>query len=223
VPSAIPTDMRATFAGHDLACIRGNRLVFSELAFAIAPGTATLLRGPNGAGKSSLLRLAAGLLHPATGRLTWDERDASRDREDHRRRIRYVGHLDAVKPVLTATENLAHWAAIYGTPTDPEALVSALASLDLGALASLPARFLSAGQRRRLNLARLVVSPGQLWLLDEPTVSLDAASVALLERAIRSHLEAGGSALIATHGDLDIGTTDHLTLTPAPVAEMADA
>ncbi len=211
-----------TLCGNDLACIRGQRVVFSGLSFALPPGSVTVLRGPNGAGKSTLLRLAAGLLKPATGTLRWGAQDIEADREGHRRRIRYVGHLDAVKPVLSVGENLSMWAALYGARPQAQDIAGALAAFDLAGLAALPARFLSAGQRRRLNLARLPVAPGRLWLLDEPTVSLDSASVGLLEAAIRQHVAGGGSVLVATHSDLDVGATAHMTLQAAH-REPADA
>lgn len=220
---ASPDDTSESFHAEDLVCIRGDRLVFSGLSFEIGAGTATLLRGPNGAGKSSLLRLVAGLLQPSAGRLRWGNESVDRDREAHRRRVRYVGHLDAVKPVLSVGENLAVWAGIYGGRTGGAPVAQALDTLALSGLADLPARFLSAGQRRRLNLARLILNPGKLWLLDEPTVSLDSDSVSRLERAIKRHLDGGGSALIATHTDLHLDNAAVLTLKPAPPGNESDA
>lgn len=217
-PRLVAQDLKA----DDLTCVRGARVVFSGLSLAVAPGTVTFVRGPNGAGKSSLLRLLAGLLRPATGTLRWGDQDIRRDREDHRRRVRYVGHQDAVKPVLSVAENLRHWGALYGARVQAALTADALRTVALDDLADLPARFLSAGQRRRLGLARLAMSPGHLWLLDEPTVSLDAASVVLLESAIRSHVERGGSALIATHGDLDLEPDNVLTLSAAVAADTRD-
>lgn len=215
-------DSARTLSVEDVTCIRGDRIVFSALSFDVVPASVTFLRGPNGAGKSSLLRILATLLQPATGRLAWNGQDIAKDREDHRRRVRYVGHQDAVKPVLSAHENLVHWAAIYGARVGATQVAEALAAMGLGDLDSLPARFLSAGQRRRLGLARLVLSPGHLWLLDEPTVSLDAASVSQLEALIRDHVARGGSALIATHGDLNLDAARTLTLEPAIAPEEID-
>lgn len=220
---ASPDDTNESFHAEDLVCIRGERLVFSGLSFEIGAGTATLLRGPNGAGKSSLLRLVAGLLRPAAGQLRWGSEPVERDREAHRRKVRYVGHLDGVKPVLSVGENLAAWAGIYGGMTAEAPVAGALDTMGLSGLADLPARFLSAGQRRRLNLARLLVDPGRLWLLDEPTVSLDSDSIGRLEQAIRHHLAAGGSALIATHTDLHLENAAVLMLAPARPAIDADA
>ncbi len=218
------TPKHDAFVADRLTCIRGQRLVFTDLSFTIAPGCATVLRGPNGSGKSSLLRLVAGLLKPATGRMTWAGADVAADREFHRRQVRYVGHQDAVKPTLTVDENLRHWAAIYGESRPTKAAVrDALSTQDLTGLADLPARLLSAGQRRRLNLVRLVFSPGHLWLLDEPTVSLDAESVTRLETSLREHLDRKGSALIATHVGLTIGPHDTVELSPARQLDEYDA
>jgi len=211
-----PTDPRhETFKADGLTCIRGQRVVFSDLSFAIPPGTATVLRGPNGSGKSSLLRLVAGLLKPATGTMRWGDEAARPDPEFHRRQVGFVGHQDAIKPAFTVGENLRHWHAILGGTPGEAGITDALAAHDLSHLADLPARLLSAGQRRRLNIARLSIVPRQLWLLDEPTVSLDQDSVARLEVCLRRHLETQGSALIATHAPLDIGPNDAIDLEPA--------
>ncbi|HYZ33861.1 MAG TPA: heme ABC exporter ATP-binding protein CcmA, partial [Crenalkalicoccus sp.] len=139
---------------RDLACLRGERVVFAGLSFAVAPGEALLLTGANGAGKSSLLRLLAGLLPPAEGAVLWQGEDALADRAQHAARLRYLGHGEALKPALTAAENLRFYARLAG-PGDPaDRIAGALAAMGLGALAELPARVLSAGQKRRLALAR---------------------------------------------------------------------
>ncbi|WP_207462726.1 heme ABC exporter ATP-binding protein CcmA [Azospirillum sp. SYSU D00513] len=190
------------FTGSELTCLRGDRLVFTGLDFRVAPGEALLLLGPNGSGKSSLLRMMAGLLKPFRGRLAWDGAPVPDDPDGHRAKIHYVGHLDAVKPVLTAAENLAFWAGLGGA-ADPRA--SALAALDrLGVpqIAGVPGRYLSAGQKRRLNLARVLAAPAPLWLLDEPSVALDRAAVALLEGIIAEHRAAGGMVAVSTHADI---------------------
>ncbi len=173
---------------RDLACLRGERIVFAGLSFDLAPGEALLLTGANGAGKSSLLRLLAGLLAPAEGTLLWRGEDALADRAGHARRLRYVGHGDALKPALTARENLGFFARLWGGDTDP-----ALAALGLEALAELPARV------RRLGLARLALAPADLWLLDEPTTGLDTASVERLGALLARHRDAGGMVVAATH------------------------
>lgn len=214
---------REVFRADRLTCIRGQRLVFADLSFAVAPGQVTLLRGPNGSGKSSLLRLVAGLLKPASGQMSWGAATAPPDPDFHRRQIRYVGHQDAVKPSLSVAENLVYWSAIYGAPqSDRAAVDAALATQALDGLADLPARLLSAGQRRRLNLVRLTLSPGHLWLLDEPTVTLDADSVRRLEASLRAHLSNAGSALIATHAPLSIDAQETVELSLARTLESED-
>ena len=202
------------FEGRDLACIRGDRVVFESLDFSVAEGAALWLKGPNGSGKSSLLRLAAGLMRPAAGRITWIDDDIARNREAHRARLAYVGHLDAMKPTLTAAENLTFWAGITSTASAPDtnAIGAALERFGLAPLADVPARLLSAGERRRANLARLAVTAAPFWLLDEPTVALDEASTAAFAELVTRHLEGGAIALIATHTAIDIGEIPILDL-----------
>ncbi len=189
-----------TLVGENLTCIRGERPVFAGLSFEIAPGGALLLRGPNGAGKSSLLRIAATLLKPADGRLLWHGQPAADDIEAYRGALEYVGHLDAVKPVLTVSENVAFWTHLRGRGD----VQAALERFGVAHLAEVPAGMLSAGQRKRAALARLLTSSTRLWLLDEPTVSLDTDGVAALEAAIAAHRAGGGMVMLATHVDLDL-------------------
>jgi heme exporter protein A len=195
----------------DLTCIRGGRTVIGGLGFELADGEVLIVRGPNGAGKSTLLRALAGLL-PATGRIVLDGRPRADDPDAHAERVAYAGHFDAVKPQLTVAENLAFWAALYGG--EP---ALALDASGLGAIAGRPAHLCSAGQKRRLGLARLLLAQRRLWLLDEPTVALDAESVARLTAAVRAHCAAGGLAVIATHAALDLGPADELTLAPEAI------
>ena len=187
----------ALFEGQDLACMRGERMVFAGLSFALGPGDALTLTGPNGSGKSSLLRLVAGLLRPAQGRLLWQGRPVAHDPDAHRARLCYVGHQDPVKPLLSVRENLDFWARVQGGAEDR--VEPALERSGLTALAGLPARLLSAGQRRRLNLARLLTAAAPLWLLDEPTVALDDAAIAAFEAALAEQRARGGVVLLATH------------------------
>src|SRR5918997_418373 len=168
---------------RELACLRGERVVFAGVSFREEPGAALLLTGANGAGKSSLLRLLAGLLRPAAGALLWAGEDALADRAEHARRLRYLSPQDALKPALTARENLLFAARLHGGG-DAEAALDALGLLPL---AELPVRLLSTGQRRRLALARLALAPAPLWLLDEPTLGLDAASVSRLGGLLARH------------------------------------
>ena len=198
------------FEGRDLDCVRGECQVFAGLGFAVPPGGALVLHGPNGSGKSSLLRLMAGLLKPARGRLTWEGRAIAEDPDAHRARLQYLGHLDAVKAVLSAAENLAFWASAHDDGA--AGVAAALERTGLAGLAEVPARLLSAGQRRRLALARLFLARAELWLLDEPTVGLDADSIARLEAGLADHRRAGGRVVVATHTEIDLPQAERLDL-----------
>ncbi|MEO3432504.1 heme ABC exporter ATP-binding protein CcmA [Inquilinus sp. CAU 1745] len=188
-----------TFAATDLACLRGGRMVFDGLGFAIEAGDALALTGANGSGKSSLLRLLAGLSRPFAGTLSWRGRPISEDSDAHRARIAYVGHADGVKAGLTAFETLSFWAALHEPREAAARAERALEDFDLSPLRDVLGRYLSSGQKRRLGLARLLASPGALWLLDEPTVGLDAASVSRLEVMVARHRDRGGIVVLATH------------------------
>jgi heme exporter protein A len=192
--------------------VRGGRQVFARLSFALAAADALVLRGPNGSGKSSLLRLLAGFLRPAAGRVAWAGGALADDLAAHRARLHYLGHADAIKSLLTARENLAFAAALAGAP--PVGVSAALAGFDLGHLADLPARHLSAGQRRRLALARLLAARRPLWLLDEPEVGLDAASRTRLEQALAAHRAGGGIVVLASHGEVALAGAFELELAP---------
>jgi len=173
----------------DLSVARGGVPVLSGVSFALAAGEALVLRGPNGAGKTTLLRCIAGLQAPLSGRI-----DGAADR------VAYAAHADGLKSMLTVRENLSFWAQVFGN-TD---ITEALDGYALRPLADRLAGTLSAGQKRRLGLARLLVTGRPIWVLDEPTVSLDADAVALFGSVLRGHLAAGGSALMATHIDLGV-------------------
>jgi heme exporter protein A len=184
---------------ENLVLERGGRAVVGGLSFRLDSGEALLLTGPNGSGKTTLLRALAGFLAPSSGAILLAEAPPERERAEL---CHFVGHLDGLKSHLTVAENLAFWTAYLdeeGVAAQRERLEAALDRFDLAALADIPAGFLSAGQRRRLALARLGVAERPIWLLDEPTVSLDAASVALLIKAIADHVASGGLAAIATH------------------------
>ncbi len=210
------------FEGRDLLCVRGERRVFEGLSFALAAGGLLVLTGPNGSGKSSLLRIMAGLLRPAAGALLWDGAPVADDPDAHAARLQYLGHLDAVKPVLSAAENLMFWAALHDGGTAE--VTRALDGFDLGALAEVPGRMLSAGQKRRVALARLLAAPAEVWLLDEPTVGLDAASLARLTGAIAAHRARGGRVVVATHAAIEAPDAEVLELGDfAPGPEAAHA
>ena len=201
-----------TLEARDLVCVRSEREVFSGLNFAVGPGQALVLRGANGSGKTSLLRMVAGFLEPAAGGFEWQGVAVSEDPGAHRARLHYVGHLDALKPALTVAENLAFWAALGGRPGGEGA---ALARFGLGHLGDIPARLLSAGQRRRLALARVIAAPATLWLLDEPTVSLDDEAIAVLVEVISEHRAEGGMVMVATHVDIGLEAAAVLNLSAA--------
>ena len=198
----------ALLEGSGLACHRGGRDVFRDLGFSLDEGQALLVTGPNGSGKSSLLRLLAGLLRPSAGNLLFAGRAIDEDAAAYRRRLCYVGHADALKPVLTVEENLAFW--VRG----PKAggATTALEALALSSLRDLPARLLSQGQRRRLALSRLLVADAKLWLLDEPTVGLDAAARRALARVVAEHRAAGGLVVLSAHEAVDLPDAKTLAL-----------
>lgn len=178
-----------TLTVTDLSVARGGIPVLEGLGFLLEPGGALILRGPNGAGKTTLLRTIAGLQPPLKGRVVGAED-----------RVAYAAHSDGLKPTLTVAENLSFWASVFGHGS----IEQALETFDLVSLRNRSAGALSAGQKRRLGLSRMLVTGRPIWIMDEPTVSLDTASVAMFAAAVRAHLGQGGAALIATHIDLGL-------------------
>lgn len=209
LPSAGAAIPSIGFAGRNLACRRGERLVFRGLDFTLAPGGALILIGPNGSGKSSLLRVMAGLTPAEAGSLSWNGANLREDRAAHHGRVHFIGHADALKPVLSVEEALRFWSGMRGGVTD---VAGALAQFGLAAAASLPCRYLSAGQRRRLALARLVASEAPLWLLDEPTNGLDSEAMAQLLAVLAAHRSRGGSVVVSTHTPLELAGATLLSL-----------
>jgi heme exporter protein A len=196
------------FVACALACRRSERLIFAGLDFSVAAGGVLVLTGPNGSGKSSLLRLMAGLTPPDAGLLAWEGVPVADDRAAHRMRLHFIGHQDALKPVLSVQETLSFWAGMRGS----HAVAAGLERFRLRTLADWPCRQLSAGQRRRLSLARLVSSPAPLWLLDEPLTGLDTEAVADLLAAIAAHRAAGGRVVLSTHAALPLERAHILSL-----------
>jgi heme exporter protein A len=196
----------------DIRVERGGRRVLDGLSFVLAPGEALIVSGPNGAGKSTLLRALAGLLPLAAGRIAVG---GSEDAPPCREVAHYVGHVDGNKTSLTPAENLAVWRAMLDCRQSRGGALrpaEALASFALSAVADLPLALLSAGQRRRVALARLLVAGRPIWLLDEPMNALDAASQARLSAEMSRHLAEGGMIIAATHGGLDVRNAQQLSL-----------
>ncbi len=200
-----------SFSVTDLCGARGGFWLFEGIGFALHPGDVLLVRGANGAGKSTLLRILAGLLSPADGGITYGNAN------EQTPPLHFLGHTNAIKAGLTVAENIRFWAAFAGVGPEAQAhdAETALDAFNLQPLRDLPARYLSAGQKRRLALARLLASPAALWLLDEPTTALDTASVALFEQAIAVHCANGGMAVIATHQALSVPNAQSLNLDAA--------
>ena len=199
---------------ENLGCHRGGREVFAGLNFAVAAGEALLVTGRNGAGKSSLLRLIAGLVRHSGGQLMFSGGDADTPIGEQ---AHYLGHADGVKAALTAAENLAFAAAMLGGDSSRSAQLAALAALGLAHVIDFPARLLSAGQRRRVALARLLVARRPLWLLDEPTTALDAAAQGALATIMQAHLKGGGILAAAIHAPLGLDGAQELSLGAAEV------
>jgi len=203
----------------DLACQRGGREVFAGVGFTLADGEVLIISGRNGAGKSSLLRMLVGLVHIGTGRLLLEDGDPELTIAEQ---AHYLGHQDALKGALSVAENLGFWAGFFGGTAD---IAEALDAVGLGGLADLPAATLSAGQRRRLSIARLIAAPRPIWLLDEPTSTLDAAAQDRLAALMQAHIAAGGLILAASHGPIGLSDAKELRLDQfglLPVSEPSD-
>jgi heme exporter protein A len=200
----------------DLTVERGGRRVIAGLSFEAGEGSALIVTGPNGAGKTSLLRALAGFLPIETGGFALDGGDAERTVGEQ---AHYLGHADGVKSALTAGENLAFAAAMLGCDSSRAAQFAALAALGLAHVIDFPARLLSAGQKRRAALARLLVAKRPLWLLDEPMTALDVAAQGALSGIMRAHFESGGILVAAAHGPLGLDGAQELRLgAPADAA-----
>jgi heme exporter protein A len=199
--------MRLT--AENLSIARGGRLLVRDCTFALGPGEALAVTGPNGAGKSTLLRVIAGFLPPASGCLTLVQQGQATLAEQ----AHYLGHANALKASLTARENLEFWAALLSSASAGKpglGAAEALAALGLGHVADLPCAYLSAGQKRRVALARLLTAYRPLWLLDEPSAALDTAAQTQLTAAIGAHRASGGIVIAALHAPLDIGPVNEL-------------
>jgi heme exporter protein A len=192
-----------------LTSTRGGRSLFSDLSFSVEGGEALVLMGPNGAGKTTLIRIVAGLLAPSAGAVRLDGGDAERSVGEQ---CHYVGHLNALKAGLTVEENAGFWCRFLDQGGAAHRVEAALLAFGLAELGDIPAAYLSAGQKRRLGLARLLLAERPVWLLDEPTVSLDQAAQEMLAAAAGAHLAAGGLVVAATHVPLGFARARELHL-----------
>ena len=188
----------------NLTCVRGTRRLFRDLNFSAAAGELIELRGPNGSGKTSLLRILCGLATPATGDVRWDGRSIRKLGEEYFGSVAYLGHQNGVKDELTAMENLRVTSAVAGTPVSHSEAQQVLQRVGLTQQQNLPARVLSAGQRRRLGMTRLLTAKAKLWILDEVLTSLDDTAMNLSREFITEHLQKDGIAIVATHQDLNL-------------------
>lgn len=204
----------------DLACRRGGRKVFDHLSLAMGKGELVTLLGRNGSGKTTLLRALALLVRAEAGVIRWRKADVRRDPDDWRRQVAWLGHLDGLKGDFSVRENLLVAERLRGAPPAEDRVDSALVAFDLPALAARPVRSLSAGQRRRTALARVLLTQAPVWLLDEPLNALDQPAQQAFHTVLEAHLEAGGLAIVATHAPLGLAQGRSLELT-APVRATA--
>ncbi len=188
----------------NLGCVRGDRRLFRDLNFGLHPGALFQVTGSNGSGKTSLLRMLCGLLAPSEGEILWQGESIHSLGEEYVTRITYIGHGNGVKDELSCLENLRISNGLAGVVVSREDAVSSLRKIGLGGREDLPARFLSAGQQRRLTLARLLTSQAAVWILDEVLTSLDKSAVALVKSLIEDHLSKAGIAIVATHQELNL-------------------
>lgn len=184
---------------RNLACQRGDRVLFSGLSFTLSPGELLQVAGPNGSGKTSLLKILCGISSPAEGTVHWQGHDARKQGETFREHLLYLGHVNAVKEELTALENLRIASTLSGTTLDEDQALDALDRIGLAGREYLPAKVLSQGQKRRVTLARLLASRAPLWILDEPLTALDAKAIELIQARLAEHLATHGIVVLTTH------------------------
>lgn len=194
----------ALLSAHDLACARGERLLFKDMNFSVGSGELLLVQGGNGQGKTSLLRLLTGLARPEAGEVRWRGEVLRKCRERFHAEMIYLGHANGIKDDLTPPENLRFAEGLQGRAFEEERALGLLQRLGLGRCLDLPCRVLSFGQRRRVALSALLLADAKLWILDEPLTGLDVHAVALMEGLIREHLAAGGLAVATTHQALNL-------------------
>ncbi len=196
--------LRTELSVHDLACARGDRLLFKGMNFCLKAGELLLVQGGNGQGKTSLLRLLTGLSRPEDGEVRWRGSPIQKNREDFHAEMIYLGHANGVKDDLNPVENLRFAEGLQGRPFELARAISILERLGLSRCLDLPCRVLSFGQRRRVALSALLLADAKLWILDEPLTGLDVHAVALMEGLIRDHLTSGGMVVATTHQALNL-------------------
>ncbi len=197
----------------NLACIRGDHQLFSDLSFSLGAGELMQVQGENGSGKTSLLRTLCGFMQPAAGEIRWRGRDVKELGEDYYAEMIYLGHLNAIKDELNAVENLRISAGLSGCVVDEKEALTALRRMGLRRREHLPVKVLSQGQRRRVALSRLLVGDAHLWILDEPLTALDVGAVGLMQELIGEHLSKGGMAIFTTHQPLQVTGVETRQLT----------
>jgi len=206
-----------TLEAEGLACVRGDRRLFSGIRLKIGSGELLHVRGPNGAGKTTLLRMLCGLVRPEAGEICWDGQPIASLAEAYLGQVTYVGHQNAIKAEMTGPENLRFFARLNGISVDDAAITEALVRVGMKGYGEIPCKVLSQGQKRRTALARLLITNRPLWVMDEPFNALDVAAVATLQDALRDHLKAGGMVLLTTHQDVPIdGSVQILQLGQTP-------
>lgn len=199
---------------RELACVRGDKQLFSELSFALDAGSLLHVHGPNGSGKTTLLRAIAGLVLQEAGEICWNGESTAKQKDEFNRELLYLGHHYGLKFELTGYENLKIFANLSGFDIEEHEVEQALQRFGLAHCVELPVKVLSQGQKRRVALARLLLQPAKLWILDEPFVALDVAAVGLLLEVIKAHVAAGGMVILTTHQEVELeaGHLQHLHL-----------
>lgn len=208
LPSDVPAQSSAVFAANDLTCVRQDRCLFESLSFSLNSGEILQIEGPNGAGKSSLLRILAGFLRPDSGTLSWQQQAISEVEFEFLNNLLFIGHKAGINPHLSAFENVNFWLKLHGGTNNSNVVkeevdvFALLGRLGLVGLEDIPVSQLSAGQQRKVALARLWLSPAKLWILDEPFTAIDKKGVSGLQKRFAQHLDTGGMIIITTHQDL---------------------
>ncbi|MBU3594023.1 cytochrome c biogenesis heme-transporting ATPase CcmA [Polynucleobacter sp. 71A-WALBACH] len=204
INSSLPESSVATLEARGIACVRGERELFSGLNFQISKGQCLHIRGENGVGKTSLLRLLTGLASPESGEILWNSRSIKKEASEYRSKLLFLGHRDALKEDLSALENLRMYAAIDGITLSEQDTFSSLWRFGLKGREDLPVNCLSAGQKKRVLMARMLTRRAQVWILDEPFNALDTHAVQELQALIAEHLEDDGLVVLTSHQPLAI-------------------